>query len=89
MVTGDISSLNSLAGQNNPRSVKMKGTVNGQEYLVLIDSGSTHNFVKPAVATSMRVPIEPTKPFHVYVGNGDALSCSKLCPRVAVVLQVI
>lgn len=44
---GDISSLNALAGQDNPRSLRLTGEVGYNKFQVLIDSGSTHNFIKP------------------------------------------
>lgn len=50
IIVGDISSLNALADQNTPRSLRLLGEINQQPVQALIDSGSTHNFIKPAVA---------------------------------------
>ncbi|KAH9678316.1 hypothetical protein KPL71_025660 [Citrus sinensis] len=57
------------------------------DFQVLIDSGSTHNFIKPTVAERMGLPIQPTAPFRVYIGNGDFLLCKYFCPQVALTLQ--
>ncbi|RVW39895.1 hypothetical protein CK203_083170 [Vitis vinifera] len=45
LVTGDISSLNALASQGNPRSLHLVGEFGSHRFHVLIDSGSTHNFI--------------------------------------------
>ncbi|KAH9685790.1 hypothetical protein KPL70_014094 [Citrus sinensis] len=73
VITGDISSLNALAGQINPCSLRLIGEVGSHSFQVLIDSGSTHNFIKPTMAERMGLPIQPTTPFRVYIGNGDFL----------------
>nr|GLL22031.1 uncharacterized protein LOC112097934 [Ipomoea trifida] len=86
-ITGDISALNTLAGQGNPRSLRLWGDISRQKCLVLIDSGSTHNFIKPSAVEMLQLPIQPIKPFQVYIGSGDTLLCSHYCPNVTVVLQ--
>lgn len=82
MVTADISSLNALAGQVNPRSLRLIGEVGSHCFQVLIDSGSTHNFIKPVLAEQLGLPIQPTTHFRVYIGNGDFLVCQLYCPQV-------
>lgn len=47
---GDISSLNSLASGGKPRSLKLTRKVGMTDFHVLIDSGSTHNFIRPILA---------------------------------------
>ena len=63
LVTGDISSLNALAGQSNPRSLRVVGEFGSHRFHVLIDSGSTHNFIKPALVERFGLPIQPTPKF--------------------------
>ena len=87
LVTGDISSLNALAGQGNPRSLRLVGEFGSHRFHVLIDSGSTHNFIKPALVERLGLPIQPTPKFRVYIGNGDYLICQHTCPQVALTLQ--
>lgn len=87
VLAGDVSSLNSLAGKNNPHSLRVIGTFKGKELLILIDSGSTHNFVQPAVIERLKIQTQSTTPFHVYIGNGDTLTCSKWCPKTELMLN--
>ncbi|CAH9060569.1 unnamed protein product [Cuscuta epithymum] len=44
-IEGDISILNTLSGQGIPRSLRIMGQVRQKPCVVLIDSGSTHNFI--------------------------------------------
>nr|GMD19110.1 dof zinc finger protein DOF4.5-like [Ipomoea batatas] len=87
IISGDISSLNSLAGPGNPRSLKLLGEVNGQKLQILIDSGSTHNFVQPKIAEQLQLHALKVTPFRVYVGNGDSLACSHSCKQVPLTLH--
>ena len=40
-----ISSLHALSGVSTPQTLKIKGYIKCHQLLVLIDSGSTHNFI--------------------------------------------
>ncbi|VFQ64159.1 unnamed protein product [Cuscuta campestris] len=84
-ITGDVSSILSLAG--SPRSLKMAGSINGMAVQVLLDGGSTHNFLHPAVAERLALVLHPTPAFRVYVGNGDSLRCAYSCPQTPLSLQ--
>lgn len=86
-VLGDISSLHTLSGLGRPRSLHLIGTIGHQQQRVLVDSGSTHNFIQPKVAQSLLLETRSVTPFRVYVGNGDYLICRHMCPNVAVTLQ--
>ena len=86
-VTSDISSLNAFAGQANPCSLHLQGKIGSHTFQVLIDSGNTHDFIKPSVAKRDGVAIQPTTPFHIYIGNGDFLLCTQFCQQVQLTLQ--
>nr|GEW73055.1 preprotein translocase subunit SCY1, chloroplastic [Tanacetum cinerariifolium] len=66
----DTSILNSLSGHESPRSLQLLGT--GKVH-ILIDNGSTHNFVQPGVVERMKIPVKNTKLFKVYIGNVETL----------------
>lgn len=84
---GDISSLHSLASGGKPRSLKLMGQVGATNFQVLIDSGSTHNFIRPELAEKLKLPTRQIQPFRVFVGNGDYLTCHMICPQVKLLLQ--
>ncbi|VFR02248.1 unnamed protein product [Cuscuta campestris] len=87
IITADISSMHSLAGSPHPRSLKLLGAVNDVPVQVLLDGGSTHNFLHPAMAERLALVLHPVTPFRVYVGNGDSLRCSYSCQQTPLFLQ--
>nr|GEY80729.1 retrotransposon-related protein [Tanacetum cinerariifolium] len=54
---------------------------------ILIDNGSTHNFVQPEVLEKMKLPITTMKQFKVYIESGETLLCENLCLRVKLDIQ--
>lgn len=38
-------SLNSVIGLSNPKTMKLRGLIGDQEVVVMIDPGTTHNFI--------------------------------------------
>lgn len=42
-------SLHAITGFNSPKTMWLRGRVNNQECVALIDSGSTHNFLDPRI----------------------------------------
>lgn len=55
--------------------------------LILIDSGSTHNFVNQKVVQALGLPVTPITKFWVIVANGERLSCTKNHEGVGLVIQ--
>nr|GEX25955.1 hypothetical protein [Tanacetum cinerariifolium] len=51
--SGDISILNSLVGHGSPRSLQFWGTIGSGNIHVLIDNGSTNNFVQLVCMTGL------------------------------------
>ncbi|VFQ75520.1 unnamed protein product [Cuscuta campestris] len=87
VVTADISSLNNFAGLQPPQSLRLMGRAGTQDARVLIDGGSTHNFIHPEVVAKLQLPITVVPPFRVYVGNGDAMPCMSQCVGVCLLMQ--
>ncbi|GJZ53954.1 ty3-gypsy retrotransposon protein, partial [Tanacetum coccineum] len=85
--SGDISILNSLVGHESPRSLQLWGTIGSCNVHVLIDNGSTHNFVRPDVVERMCLPIKVINAFKVYIGSGETLMCESLCSQVTSRMQ--
>ncbi|KAF7126963.1 hypothetical protein RHSIM_Rhsim11G0145700 [Rhododendron simsii] len=69
-------SVHALAGSNSFRTMRVVGTVKGKEMVILIDSGSTHNFIDPRVAKIYGIMVEQTPDLTVTVVDGTRL-CSK------------
>lgn len=80
-------SLHALSGLSSPETFRLYGTVNHARLTILIDSGSTHNFLQPRVAQFLHLPTKPTLPLRVLVGNGSVLDCNQVCPNTQLSLQ--
>ncbi|VFQ87158.1 unnamed protein product [Cuscuta campestris] len=87
LVTADISSLNNFAGLQPPRSLRLMGRIGSHDVRVLIDGGSTHNFIHPEIVARLQLPLQAVTPFWVYVGNGDAMPCASRCVGVPLLMQ--
>lgn len=82
-------SLNSVLGINNPKTLKLRGQVNGQEVVLMIDPGATHNFVSTALMEKLRLPVSPTRRFGVTLGTGASLQGHGECRGLLVHIQGI
>lgn len=59
------------------------------EFICLIDSGSTHNFINTKIVGLLKLPVEPTTPFNVKVANGEPLQCCGKFRNTPVLIQGI
>lgn len=58
-----------------------------QSVSILVDSGSTHNFMQLAVASALKLTIHATRPFKVATDSGKNLTCDKVCKDVEIKIQ--
>ncbi|GMJ02876.1 hypothetical protein HRI_003956800 [Hibiscus trionum] len=66
-------SFNTLAGCYTPNTWRVTGRVQGQDVRILIDGGSTHNFIQTRVANHLGLKLTAAPNFRVLVGNGAKL----------------
>ena len=57
------------------------------EVRILVDTGSSHDFLHPRVAERLALPLQKVRPFRVYVGNGEFLLCSWASRQTRIVVQ--
>ncbi|XP_010497072.1 PREDICTED: uncharacterized protein K02A2.6-like [Camelina sativa] len=63
-------SIQSAARISSPRTMKLRGSVQGEEVVVMIDSGATHNFISSMMAQRLGIIPRGTAGFGVRMGNG-------------------
>ncbi|XP_061360228.1 uncharacterized protein LOC133304232 [Gastrolobium bilobum] len=80
-------SFNALFGTYSSKSFRLTGTILGQAVQILIDGGSTQNFITPRIANHLHLTLLAIQPFKVHVGNRDSLTCAALCQSVPVDIQ--
>ena len=69
-------SCNALAGITTPQTLKIEGHIKKKKVIVLIDSGSTHNFIHCKVAKELNFFLYPATKCQVMVANGGIINCS-------------
>jgi len=75
-------SLHALTGHIIPQTLKVLDHINSSAIAILVDSGSTHNFIQARIAKFLGLQVTPAQSFHVLVGNGEELACSSICKQV-------
>ncbi|RVX01248.1 putative mitochondrial protein [Vitis vinifera] len=94
-VTGEVQepklepeiTLHALTGWTGLRTMHMTATMGSHDVMVLIDSGSTHNFISARLANTLHLPVVPMKLFIVRVANDGWLKCQGRFDKVSVNLQ--
>nr|CAD1837126.1 unnamed protein product [Ananas comosus var. bracteatus] len=75
-------SLHALAGQvmlPDYRTMRLSRTVKNKKVHILIDSGSTHNFLDTTIATKLGCSLEEVPAVKVTVADGNKLLSSSIC----------
>ncbi|RZS28232.1 hypothetical protein BHM03_00061801 [Ensete ventricosum] len=67
--------------------MKVRGLLKQQPITVLIDTGSTNNFMNSKVAVRMALLIEDCNILDVKVTDEQILKCDRRCLRVKLLLQ--
>ncbi|XP_061341279.1 uncharacterized protein LOC133287645 [Gastrolobium bilobum] len=79
--------LHSMESDQNPRALQFHIQMNGRSVPILIDSGSSHNFVQKELALSLGLPMIKVPKMRVFLGNRDFLVCEKKCPAAVMNIQ--
>jgi hypothetical protein len=69
-------SCNALARIITPQTLKIKGYMKNKKVIVLIDSGSTHNFIHYKLAKDLNFFVYPVPKFQVMITDGGTINCS-------------
>jgi len=80
-------SLHALSGHSAPETLRMTGTIQDLQVSILIDRGSTHNFLHHKVVTALKLDTQDIAPLRVMVSNGEEIRCQQQCSNVTVLIQ--
>lgn len=80
-------SFHSISGHIAPETLHLLGYIDAHPVVILVDGGSTHNFIQAPLAKSLGLPSRVTTPLNVMVGNSQHLHCDKLCQGVKLLIQ--
>ena len=70
--------LDGISTQN----LKIEGYIKEKKVTVLIDSGSTHNFIHCKLAKFLNCFVYPTLEFQVMIADGGSINCSGKCHNI-------
>ena len=77
-------SFHALSGILMPQTLRFKGCIGRLNVQILVDRGSTHNFLQSRVVALLNLPVSTKRQFDVMVGNGEVLKCEGLCSAIPV-----
>ena len=71
--------MNALSGINTYQTMKVVGMFKRHSLYILIDSGSTHNFLDLAIAKRLGCDMRGMVPLQIFVANYSKLVSSSMC----------
>jgi hypothetical protein len=77
-----VISLNSLTSFSAPQTLKIIGYINHRKVIILVDSGSTHNFIHRRIAQETHCYIHVVNNFQIMIDNGSSMKCGWRCENV-------
>lgn len=66
-------SLSAMTGISQPQNLKLKGHIKNNNVVVLIDSGSTHNFLDSTMVKRLNIITFPMPNMNVMVADGKKI----------------
>ncbi|TYK26709.1 ty3-gypsy retrotransposon protein [Cucumis melo var. makuwa] len=80
-------SINSVVGLNDLGTIKVRGKLQGEDVVILIDCGATHNFVSEKLVKKLHIPTKETAHYGVILGSGAAVQGKGVCEDLQVQLK--
>jgi hypothetical protein len=77
-----VISLNALTGFFTPQTLKIIGYIKHQKVIILVDSGSTHNFIHRHITQETHCYIHLINNFQIMIANGGSMKCGGCCENV-------
>ncbi|XP_050915888.1 uncharacterized protein LOC127130982 [Lathyrus oleraceus] len=82
-----ITETNIKSNNTPPTTLRLQGSLKGVSIMILIDSGASHNFVSPHVATALGLNVEQGRSMGVKLGDGHRVSTRGRCRKLEVCLN--
>lgn len=80
-------SLNAMKGTSSMGILRFTGQIGHISAQVLVDGGSSDNFLQPRIAEFLKLPIEPGPCVNVLVGNGQTMTAEGMVPNLTITVQ--
>ncbi|XP_061340175.1 uncharacterized protein LOC133286741 [Gastrolobium bilobum] len=79
--------LNALSMSSMSKLLQFIARVGTGDVRVMVDSGSSHNFIQKHVAIQLGLPISQSRSMKVILGNGEFMLCNMKCLAVSLQIQ--
>jgi hypothetical protein len=79
-------SLHALTGIDISNTMKLQVRVHDLTLVALVDTGSTHTFIREAVASQLGLHVAPRLELYIKVANGDSVTSSGVYPKLRVAI---
>jgi hypothetical protein len=66
-------SLHAISGYSGSKSMRLLGLLHNYQVSILIDSGSTHNFLDPSVLSKLQLPVTSAPLLRVKIADGTSI----------------
>ncbi|KAJ1376277.1 Retrotransposon gag domain, partial [Sesbania bispinosa] len=80
-------SLNAMHGGLGAGTIRFTAHINTLPVTVLVDGGSSDNFLQPRIAKFLKLAIEPAPMFKVMVGNGNYMTAEGMIKELKIQAQ--
>ncbi|KAK0596469.1 hypothetical protein LWI29_015937 [Acer saccharum] len=80
-------SLNAMSGVSKPSTMRLMAWVGKFEVSMLVDSGSSHNFINANIVRKIGLRGAAIEPFDVKMANGEKLKCEEVVHEVKMNVQ--
>ena len=72
-------SMQALIGTDGHQTMRLTGKVKNQSLVILVDIGSTHNFLDQAMAKRLNCDLHDIPGLKVTIANGEMIQTHELC----------
>jgi hypothetical protein len=76
-------SLHALTGFSAPQTLKLIGYIKHRKVIILVNSGSTHNFIHRGIVQETIFYIRVVNNFQIMIANGGSMKCGRHCENVS------
>lgn len=76
-----------MEGHTSLKTTRIIGTIQNTRLTILIDGGSTHNFIEDRLVKFMGLQTVHSNQFKVMVGNDEQLNCDQMYSSIPLVLN--
>lgn len=80
-------SLNAFLGKDSPTTTKMLACFGKEQVVVMLDSGSTHNFVSPYIVNKTHMKLMEMSGLQIILGTGVSVDGLGVCSGVEFSIQ--